>query len=378
MKRFLFAKTLVIGIVILFISIGVVSAFNVSKFESFNSKILYVGGSGPGNYTLIQSAIDAADSGDTIFVYDDSSPYYENIVIQKSIELIGEARETTFILGNEISDGVIVNISADDVSISGFTIQPQLDKPVGIIVNKNYVYPDYWNIDVIQNIFIFNNIIKNTGKGIFAIRLINGNIYGNIIENCDGSGIVFFISSNNTIENNVISNCYYRGIEISGLWSPFRIKNYKNPKSENNVISHNTINSNRWGLGLYSGPISTIISDNNITNNHGIFPGNDGIGINIYQASKTQIIRNNFIDNSQNAYFEVACIIRYPQFIKNYWKNNYWGELKNNHAQINGMYLIISFPRLPFSISFPNYDFNFHEVPGLAFDRQPANEPYDI
>lgn len=226
MKRFLFAKTLVIGIVILFISIGVVSAFNVSKFESFNSKILYVGGSGPGNYTLIQSAIDAADSGDTIFVYDDSSPYYENIVIQKSIELIGEARETTFILGNEISDGVIVNISADDVSISGFTIQPQLDKPVGIIVNKNYVYPDYWNIDVIQNIFIFNNIIKNTGKGIFAIRLTNGNIYGNIIENCDGSGIVFFISSNNTIENNVISNCYYRGIEISGLWSPFRIKNY--------------------------------------------------------------------------------------------------------------------------------------------------------
>jgi hypothetical protein len=45
---------------------------------------LYVGGTGEGNYSRIQDAIDDAVDGDTVFVYDDSSPYYEHIRINKS------------------------------------------------------------------------------------------------------------------------------------------------------------------------------------------------------------------------------------------------------------------------------------------------------
>jgi hypothetical protein len=44
-------------------------------------KTLYVGGDGDGNYTRIQDAIDNASDEDTVFVYDDSSPYYENVVV---------------------------------------------------------------------------------------------------------------------------------------------------------------------------------------------------------------------------------------------------------------------------------------------------------
>ena len=72
-------------------------------------KTLYVGGSGPGNYTKIQDAIDDAFFGDTVFVYDDSSPYYENLKISKSIELIGENRNTTIIDGNDKQDVVQIN-----------------------------------------------------------------------------------------------------------------------------------------------------------------------------------------------------------------------------------------------------------------------------
>ena len=376
MRKELLIKTLAIGVVVLFVGAGVVSALNVNLINQSkplnNSSWLYVGGSGPGNYTFIQSAIDDANPGDTIFVYDDSSPYYENIIIQKSLILIGENKETTVILGDEDSDGVIVNISADDVSFSGFTIEPHNGKPDGINVYKNYKYPDYWNIEIIQNITIFNNIIKKIyGAGIFGISLNNGSIYGNIIENSYGSGVFLFISSNNNITNNHIANCSYRGIEIDGLWSPFRFRNYISPVSENNIISQNTIKSNRWGIGIHSGVINTKISDNNIISN-------DENGIQLFQASKTEITRNNFIDNSINAYFIVVNIIRYPRFIQNSWDNNFWGEPKNIPVRINGTFWILTFPRLPVGFDFPNFSLTQNELPWIAFDWHPAKEPFNI
>jgi parallel beta-helix repeat protein len=332
---------------------------------------LYVGGSGPNNYTKIQDAINDASDGDTVYVYDDSSPYYENIIIEKSITLIGENRETTSILGDESADGIIVNISADDVSISGFTIQPNMGQPEGIVVSKNYTYPDYWNIVILQNISVYNNIIKNTGYGIFGIRLKYGTIYGNTIENCKGSGILLFISTNTTITNNIVSDCSYRGIEIDGLWSQYRIMNYRNPVPENNTISHNTVRSNRWGIELNSGPVNTKISDNNITDSH-------ETGVQIVDASKTEITRNNFIDNSENAYFMAVMVIRYPRFMLNSWDNNYWGEPKKTPVRINGDFYFIPFPRIPIDISFGNFSLNQYELPWIAFDWHPAQEPYDI
>jgi len=50
---------------------------------SFDGNTLYVGGMGPNNYTSIQSAIDDAVDGDTVFVY--SGFYYERIFINVSI-----------------------------------------------------------------------------------------------------------------------------------------------------------------------------------------------------------------------------------------------------------------------------------------------------
>ncbi|MFH1101875.1 MAG: NosD domain-containing protein, partial [Methanobacteriota archaeon] len=196
--------------------------------------ILYVGGNGPNNYTRIQDAIDNASDGDTVFVFDDSSPYYENIIIEKSLTLIGEDKTTTVILGDESSDGIIVNISADDVSISGFTIQPHMGQPEGILIVRNFT-PYYWNIGIVQNVTICDNIIKNTSAGIFGIRLNHGKLTGNKIENCKGSGILLYIPSNNTISNNCITNSSYRGIQIDGLFTPYRILNYLNPVPKNNI-----------------------------------------------------------------------------------------------------------------------------------------------
>ena len=85
-------------------------------------KTLYVGGSGPGNYSSIQDAIEDASNGDTVFVFDDSSPYNEFVWINKSINLIGEDRNTTVIDGWGTGYKVVVYITVDNVYVTGFTI----------------------------------------------------------------------------------------------------------------------------------------------------------------------------------------------------------------------------------------------------------------
>ena len=99
-------KGLVIGILILLLGVNIGSSFardiQPMSLVGFDGNTLYVGGSGPNNYTTIQSAIDDAVDGDTVFVYDDSSPYYENVIINQSIDLIGEKRNTTSIISVEV------------------------------------------------------------------------------------------------------------------------------------------------------------------------------------------------------------------------------------------------------------------------------------
>ncbi len=69
MKR----KCLAIGIILLFVGVTISSSNSTEHTEKSQSTSrgnwLYVGGSGPGNYTRIQDAIDDASHGDTVFVY---------------------------------------------------------------------------------------------------------------------------------------------------------------------------------------------------------------------------------------------------------------------------------------------------------------------
>lgn len=86
----------------------------------------YVGGSGPGNYTSIQNAINDALDNDIILVY--PGVYSENqIIINKAVSIQARSGwETTIIDGNnaEISTtGLIRIIATGDVTFQGFTIR---------------------------------------------------------------------------------------------------------------------------------------------------------------------------------------------------------------------------------------------------------------
>jgi len=185
MQKSLVRKGLVLGVIVLFVGASVIPSMGrttIEKQDSIDNRthsmgfgsrgdILYVGGSGPGNYSSIQAAINAANNGDTVFVYDDSSPYFENVIIDESINLIGENKETTVINGG--GSGDFVYISANGVSISGFTVQNcgSTSNAVGIELNN------------VQSCNIENNKINSN----------------------NGDGIEVFHSNSNTISNNIIT-----------------------------------------------------------------------------------------------------------------------------------------------------------------------------
>jgi parallel beta-helix repeat protein len=366
-----------IVIVLLLISTSFVGiSYKVEKTSTVSSdgNILYVGGSGPSNYTKIQDAIDNASDGDTVFVY--NGTYYEAVDVDKSINLIGENREITKIK-NYCEDYFAVDISADLVNISGFTI----------ITNCGF---ERYNIGLISIDSCNNNVLDNILKGdwggeIFAgIELLdsskNNTIMGNIILDNDW-GIYMSSSSNNIIKNNNLSNnahdvileencmnntiigntlldtwwCYSIGIHFSSnntiIDNTFSrvgdcgcIKLYLSDKnivmnntiisvpydgigngisirySKENIIIGNTIKNLKWqwqsGISLLNATDNTITSNNLICCSSGISSYEKDA------SNDNTIHHNNFFNNTQNAYDEC----------NNEWDNgypsggNYWDD----------------------------------------------------
>jgi parallel beta-helix repeat protein len=175
MKTNIYGKSLAIGIILLFVGATIASAMaqNSEKQSVSRGNWLYVGGSGPGNYTKIQDAVDDANNGDTVFVY--QGIYYEYFIkITTKIHLIGEERDTTIIDGQGKFSEVLE--IANDVTIQGFTVQ-NAGHGVGFFLMKN-------------SSVIFNNRIRNCAQGIYNYGSFSlCEIYHNIIENNTDVGI---------------------------------------------------------------------------------------------------------------------------------------------------------------------------------------------
>jgi len=80
----------------------------------------------PQDYSSVQEAVDAADSGYRIHVA--AGTYYERILVDKSVSLIGENVSTTIIDAWVFDSwphgtGTVLYVNADDVNIAGFSVQ---------------------------------------------------------------------------------------------------------------------------------------------------------------------------------------------------------------------------------------------------------------
>jgi parallel beta-helix repeat protein len=271
-KNSLVNKSIVIVFVIFILTICIVSttAYDIrnSNKTMLTSTWLYVGGSGPGNYTTIQHAIDNASSGDTVFVY--AGVYDGGIIIDKPIRLMGENKHHSIIDGPGDKDNGIY-IFSDSVVLSGFTIK-----------NVGNFFPDCAVYIHSDNSMIYDNIITDNKFGIDVYDSVNIHIYDNMIINQDRyDGINIRFSSNIVISRNVISNNNGHGILLV--------------ESIENVIVENEIGNNHWsGLLL-------------ITKND-----NDNL---IYHNNFFQNIPHNSWDVGENSWYTTTPL-----------RGNYWDD----------------------------------------------------
>jgi parallel beta-helix repeat protein len=201
-----------------------------------------------------------------VFVYDDLSPYYENLEVDTSLILLGENRNTTIIDGSGID--AVVNVSADLVTISGFTIQNAggTDYAVGISV--------YGDNCIIMGCYIVNNdfgiwLFESDNTTISSVTL-NSNrdnirvggentaanyvtINNNFIMGSPGGGIeITHKCFEPYIHDNYIANCFTGvGIDCNNATVSNNVfQNNSVPiylSSQGTKITSNKINSNRRG-----------------------------------------------------------------------------------------------------------------------------------
>jgi parallel beta-helix repeat protein len=393
-------RLLSIGIILLFIGLSISSStgFNIEKrFQPVSSgKTLYVGGSGPGNYTKIQDAIDNASDGDTVFVYDDSSPYYEfNITIDKSINLIGEDRNTTIICGDGNINHILL-FDANGILISGFTLKNNESYPdrawfhyiIKIQSSNNTIYDNYISGFATSGILInkseFNNISTNVIDGEFnnnGIQIEDSThitLFNNYISAQYKYGIEIHYSKNVDLISNTITDCI-TGLKLLGVIDSYIY---------GNILTHNAF----VGITLSIFSSKVVIHQNNIS-----FNGKYGIYYTGYPLND-KITMNNFIGNEiKNVRFthpldHIIDIISFdeikPSIPKIIWNENYWDNTGikcyyiigricltyNLFSNIKGVLDFFSDGK--FSQWFDSWWYSI--VNWIYIDWHPAQEPYDI
>jgi parallel beta-helix repeat protein len=188
-----------------------------------SATVRFVGGMGVGNFTSVQDAVNVSIPGDTIFVY--NGTYLENIVIPKSISLVGESKWNTVIDGRNLTS--VIRVSSDSVTIRGFTITN----------SSHHSFVTHAGI-----------LIQNAQSCLITDNILTQNLMGAYVGESQGTVI-----AGNDVSNNVV------GISID--------------RSGTSTILNNTILGNELGVYLlYS--TTTMMTKNTMVGNQIEFWGN--------------------------------------------------------------------------------------------------------
>ncbi len=260
-----------------------------------NSKIIYVDDdniNGPWNgtsehpYKTINDGIFNASEGDTIYVF--NGTYFENVTIEKRLNLIGENKNLTIVDGQY--QNYVINVIEDSVIIENFTIRNSggYKENAGIKLDSN------------------NNTIKEckfyrTKSGVY-IHNSNNNQIKDCTFHTNGEGIYIKSSNNCKVDE---SSLYHNGISVNIQDSyEIEIKNSYEHTSGYGFLINNSSNINMSNCAVYDN------NDNGggllITNNKDICIFNcnivhNGHGLNLYDCTNIEVLNSDFIWNTHLA-----------------------------------------------------------------------------
>jgi parallel beta-helix repeat protein len=219
---------LVLFVVSLLLTIASVTHMNA--YAEASPKTINV----PQNYHTIQEAINNAMIGEVILVQ--KGTYHEDIQINKTVSLRGEGPDLTTIEGNVSL--YVVSVTADGVSIEGFTIlaendtiNPVIFQSTGNTLSNNVIENGYYGV-----------VLSASAGNMISDNIISGNTYGVEIR----------YSTNNVFSDNVVAD---QGFGIDLYFS------------NDNIFRGNTISENLYGISLYDSSTNNIFYHNNFINN---------------------------------------------------------------------------------------------------------------
>jgi len=290
----------------------------------------------PSEFATIQAAVNATSWGGGVFVA--SGTYYEHVVLNKTLQLVGESPEDTIIDGS--AAGTVINVTADNTIVKGFTIGNS-DLNGILAVGRS-------------NVTIQDNIIVNSYLGIYLESSSNNDISGNNVTANSQYGVALDSSSNNSISGNTftndglhVENSYQNSVEnntVNGRPLVYLegVSNYTVVdagqvvliRCENIRVEGLNLSRTDTGIELWETSNSTI-SGNNII-------ANSGDGISLYSSSNNSISWNNITANS--VYSGVGGVSLYSSScnnmvcgnnIANNW-GGIWFDSSSNYNGISG------------------------------------------
>jgi len=242
----------------------------------------YVDASGAGDYTDIQSAVNAASAGDTIIIRAGTYTPSSSIFVDKQLRIYGEGTDKVTVTVGGDGD-IVIGQDADGNSVdaSGTHLE-------GLTINGKQVLAATGS----DSCIIRDNVLENT---IVVIRSANNLVTNNRVLNATaggwGGGVIQIGDWENALDetvnynNNIVSNNI-----ISGTTGSYGVT----ISSAYNRFENNTISGSLYAcLHLY-GASNTILKNRFVDySDIGVFVDNDGNS----NIENNRLYLNNFIGN---------------------------------------------------------------------------------